>query len=365
MTPIAEDKGKYQPWSHEEFMADRKVRRMSPLAVKTYMMLLHEAFVCASRPNLPDDDKELELMAYCTDHEEWLSVKEDVLGMFERELVDGNPVLVNKRLTKDWNRLQEIREARSEAGKASAAKRKATSVEQMLTNEHKEVSKEVKEESEVNLSEADMAKLKDELTKIAAQHGAKAGGYKTTWDEIKTLGIAHGTGAVATDFAKYMEEQDGDDFPSGAVVSYLRTAAERLTADSAPAVTVSRDPLVVSLVRELTYLSGDKVTFQGRHKVALAELLKEYSSEELLSVFRTFIGDKDLEDAYTLKYVTQNYLDAADGLCYSARKRKQESDQATKDRAATVLRLQEQAEADRVATEKARQEEDEAFDPLA
>ena len=47
-------------------------------------------------------------------------------------------------------------------------------------------------------------KLKTELTKIAAQHGAKAGGYKTTWDEIRTLGLSYGVGAVATDFAAFM-----------------------------------------------------------------------------------------------------------------------------------------------------------------
>ena len=107
------------------------------------------------------------------------------------------------------------------------------------------------------------------------------------------------------------------------------------------------------------------MTFQGRHKVALAELLKEYPAEELIAVFQTFISDKDLEDAYTLKYITQNYLDAADGLCYSARKRKQEADQAAKDREIAVKRLQEQAELDRKEIEKARQEEESAFDPLA
>lgn len=90
---MAEQKGIYQPWSHEEFMADRKVRRMSTTEAKTYMMLLHEAFICSTRPNLPDDEEELYLMAYCADRREWDSIKDAVLGMFDKIEVDGKIVL--------------------------------------------------------------------------------------------------------------------------------------------------------------------------------------------------------------------------------------------------------------------------------
>ena len=250
------NKGKYQPWSHEEFMADRKVRRMPSVALKTYMMLLHEAFVCSTRPNLPDDEEELEQMAYCTDHEEWLSVRSTVLAMFDRAEVDGHAVLINKRLNRDWENLQKIRETKSEAGKLGAEARWGSKNGTNMAEDgkphfpdSKEVSKEVKEESQVSNEEEPDMKLKDELTKIAVQYGARAGGFKTTWDEIKTLGVAHGTGAVATDFTGFMQEMSGDDFPAGAVVSYLRVASERLNASSAPATVISRDPEVVSLVR--------------------------------------------------------------------------------------------------------------------
>lgn len=371
---MADQKGKYQPWSHEEFMADRKVRRMSPTALKTYMMLLHEAFVCSTRPYLPDDEDELEAMGYCTDHEEWLSVRDSVLGMFEKSEIDGIKVLIKNRLTQDWEKLQEIREQRSEAGKAGAKARWDGKNSKTVANDStplaknsKEVSKQVSKESEVSKNsdgQEENMKLKDQLTKIAASHGVKAGGYKTTWDDIKTLGIAYGTGAVSTDFADFMQEYHGDDFPSGAVVSYLKYAADRLTADSAPATTVSRDPLIVNLVRELIYLSGDKVTFQGRHKVQLAELLQSWSSDDLISVFKTFISDKDLNDPYTLKYITSNYLDAADGLAYSTHKRKKESDAAKIQRDETAKRLQEDAESER-RQKSEKLKESEIFDPLA
>ena len=310
--------------------------------------------------------------------EHWPALQGFFLAQDDRSL--ANAKLELQRTEDDSTRVK-----RSKAGKAGAlAKLKNTkdrlaSAEQVLTpGENCHIAEQSRAIAEQSISEQDAEncsleddgqgetmKLKDELTKIAAGHGAKAGGYKTTWDEIKTLGIAYGTGSVATDFASFMEEYHGDDFPSGAVVSYLRVAADRLTACSAPAAVVSKDPMVVGLVREIAYLSDGKVTFQGRHKVMLAELLKENTPEDLLAAFKTFVEDKDLNDSYVLKYVTSNYLDAADGLCYSARKKSAERAQAEKDRAAAVARLQADAEANRKQQELERQKEQDVFDPLA
>jgi hypothetical protein len=126
----------------------------------------------------------------------------------------------------------------------------------------------------------------------------------------------------------------------------------------------SKDPRVTALIRELTYLSDGKVTFQGRHKVTLSELLETYTPDELISVFQTFIGDKDLEDPYTLKFIAQNYLDAADGLAYTARRKKTEAESEQIIRAAAIKRLQEEAESELRASEAARKNEEEAFNPL-
>jgi hypothetical protein len=160
-----------------------------------------------------------------------------------------------------------------------------------------------------------------------------------------------------------MEEYQGDDFPAGAVVSYRQVAEDRLKANSGPAIIVSKDPRIIDLTRELTYLSDGKVTFQGRHKVALGGLLETYTPEELTEVFKIFIETKDLEDSYTLKYVTQNFLDAADGLAYTSRKKKAEAETERSAREATVLRLQKEAEEER-NTARAREQE-ETFDPLS
>jgi len=183
-------------------------------------------------------------------------------------------------------------------------------------------------------------------------------------EQIKRLEVIHKSSSVIRAFGEWCRENRDNPDITDPIKSFIMEADD-LLAGEAPAQAVAKDPEVVGLVRELTYLSGGKVTFQGRHKAALAELLKEYSSEELTAVFKTFIGDKDLEDAYTLKYITQNYLDAADGLAYSARKHRQEAEQAQIAREAAVARLQSQAEAERLEREKKEQADSELFDPLA
>lgn len=377
---MAEYKGKYQPWSHEEFMADIRVRRMSPTALKTYMMLLHEAFVCETRPNLPDDEERLELMAYCSDHEEWLSVRDVVLGMFVRKLENGEPVLVRKRLQDDWNRLQDIRESRAEAGRASAeARRRLTKVNKCSTFEHKEVSKEVskereeKEESDpLSLQNQDgqheqgddmnLKGLKTAVAATAAKYGAKAGGNNGSWDKTKTLADAYGSSAFLQEFEKYMGEEQGGDFPYGALAGFLYVAEDRLASDPIATTGNAKDPAVVALARELSYLSDGAVTFVDKQRSRLSEVLADFSAGEIKSAFKVWVDAQDLNDPKNVSFLAGKFVQIADGLCYTARKRKQEAEQAKTDRGAAVARLQEEAEVNRQAREKMKQTED--VDPL-
>jgi len=384
---MADSKGKYQPWGHEEFMADVRVRRMTPTALKTYMMLLHEAFVCEVRPNLPDDEEELELMAYCTDHEEWLSVRDTVLGMFTRELIDGVQVLTRKRLQDDWNKIQEIREARSEAGKEGAKARWNGKNSKPMANDgnpiaknSKEVSKEVKKEREEkeernsdSLSDFEnpdngqgegmnLKAFKQEMTNIGIKRSMKITGYPDTWENLKLLSNAHGSQAVLNDFDSFLSE--GDDYPKGALSAYNQVASDRLSSNT-PSLASAKDPEVVSLVRELSYASGGLVCFLDKQRARLAEVLKEFTAEEIKSAFKTWVETQDLNDTKNLSYAPGKFVQIADNLAYSARKQKQEAEKAKTLRDATARRLQEEAEIDRQAREKMKQDESEIFDPLA
>ena len=375
----SEEKGSYQPWRHEAFMSDIRVRRMSPLCLKTYMLLLHEAFMCSTRPNLPDDDAELELMAYCSSREEWLSVRDCVLGMFTKSVVNGQNVLVNKRLAADWSKLQEIRDSRSEAGKASAeARKKATNLAKSnmcstpvdtCQQERKKESMEESKESEVSESTdedgQENMKIKNELQAVCAGFGIKPGGFKNTWDDVNALAKGHSVGAVVTDFTAWMEENQGDDFPRGPVSAYLYVAHDRLSADTAPATAILKDPEVVGLSRELSHVSGGVIAFVDKQRIRIGEVLKEFTAEEITAVFKTWLGDQDLNDAKNVSYLPGKFVQIMDNLCYSLRRSRLEKIKADADREAAKLRLQAEAQAELDAARKIAEDEQNSFDPLA
>ena len=374
----------YYKWLWRDWRANRRVQRLHYVAKGLYRELLDEQW-CEGF--IPPDVETLADICGCplsVMQEHWTSLQD----LFETQ-EDGR--LVNRKLEQQRTAEDSIRAAKARGGQKSALaklnkiNKPSRGVEDLLDsssrpNPESHIAEQSRAETEQSISEQEvdeslttdgqeesmnLKKLKESLGIVAAANGARLGGYDSTWEEIRLLSSAHGSGAVITDFREWLQETRGDDFPKGALVAYLRTAAERLVGDSAPATQAAKDPEVQHLIREITYASGDKVTFQGRHKVLLADLLKEYADTELLSIFRTFIESKDLEDPYTLKYIAQNFLDAADGLAYSARKKKKESEQYQIARDATARRMQEEAEAERAKRDEERAKEEAAFDPLA
>lgn len=207
-------------------------------------------------------------------------------------------------------------------------------------------------------------KIKKELQAVCAAFGEKSGGYQSTWEDAQVLAVAHSVGAVVRDFTTWMEENQGDDFSYGPVSKYLQVAHSRLAADTAPAVASARDPEVVSLTRELTYASGGQISFVDKQRVRLAEVLKEFSASEIASAFAGWLGDQDLSDPKNVSFLAGKFVQIADSLCYTARRRKQEAEETKILRDQTATRLQEEAEQERLA--KAQQEKLlEDWDPLA
>jgi hypothetical protein len=205
-------------------------------------------------------------------------------------------------------------------------------------------------------------KLKPELSRIAAQYGEKAGGYKSTWEEIKTLGQSYGTGAVSHDFEEWMIENQGDDFPQGAVPAYLRYASDRLSSDSPAQQALARGSEVVSLTRELTSLSEGEICFSDKHRVRLSEVQKEFGTEEVISVYREWLGKQDLSDPKNVSFLPGKFVQIADSLCYSSKKRREEKAKEKIAREAAVEKLQAAAEEERRKLAEKKKAED--IDPL-
>jgi hypothetical protein len=208
-------------------------------------------------------------------------------------------------------------------------------------------------------------KIKKELQAVCGGFGIKAGGYQSTWEEMQTLAIVHSTGAVVRDFSAWLEEMQGDDFPQGAVSSYAHVAHGRLSGPTNSITAAAKDPEVVSLVRELTYASEGKIAFQDKQRARLAEVLKEFSAAEIKSVFSAWLAEQDLSDPKNVSYLAGKFVQIADSLCYSARRRKQEADDARVLREDMARKLQAEAEQEREVAARKKQAEEDVFDPLS
>jgi hypothetical protein len=208
-------------------------------------------------------------------------------------------------------------------------------------------------------------KIKKELQAVCAGFGVKAGGYQSTWEEIQTLATVHSVGAVVRDFEDWMQEYRGDDFSQGAVSKYLHVAAERLGVDSVGSAASAKSPEVVSLVRELVYAADGQLSFIDKQKIRLAEVLKEFSSAEILSVFKTWLQDQDLTDTKNLTFLPGKFVQVVDSLAYCARRRGEEAKKTAALREAAVAQLQAQAESERAEAEKKKLADEQIFDPLA
>ena len=185
------------------------------------------------------------------------------------------------------------------------------------------------------------------------------------WAALADLEKSHKSSLVVADFRDWASENAGDDFPRGILKAYLDIASDRLGSTSTPPQASAKDPEVVSLVRELSYVSGGLVCFLDKQRARLAEVLKEFSAEEIKSAFKTWLDNQDLNDPKNLSFLPGKFVQIVDNLAYSARRQKQESEKAKIQRDAMAARLQEEAEIDRQAREKMKQATEEEFDPLA
>lgn len=120
---------KYIAYRHELFLSSLKFQRgLSYMQRHMYRALCLEAPFCNTRPYLPTDDAALMLLADVPE-EVWKVNKDAVLGMFT--LTDNG--YEHHRITEEYEKTVAAYEAKSRAGRASAAaKQMSTHVEHML-----------------------------------------------------------------------------------------------------------------------------------------------------------------------------------------------------------------------------------------
>lgn len=219
------------------------------------------------------------------------------------------------------------------------------------------------EEQNEDGQDMNIKNLKASMTTIAARYRTPLGGYASTWGELKPLADAYGSGALITDFEKFVKERYGDEFRNGVAVAYLYAAPYRLAGDAR--ADDYDNPEVVSLARDLTYLSGGVIAFVDKQKIRLSEVLTEFTAEEVTTVFKPWLEEQDLTDSKNVSYLAGKFVQSADSLAYTLRRTRVATVKATAEREQAVRKLQEQAEAERLETKKLEESENDLFDPLA
>jgi uncharacterized protein YdaU (DUF1376 family) len=310
-------KGKYQPWSHEEFLADRHVRAMTPTARKVYMLLLHEAWFCETRPYLPDDEKTLKLLADCESSEEWERVKLSVLTMFEPLDLNGVPVLSQKRLVEDWDHLQALRTSKQENGRAGGLAKAR------------------------NRKEDDDVKTDGLLLICNNIFGRRARLSGRNGEGLRELFLVHKKSAVERAFEEWAMSKSDDLDIQDPIAAFLSVAEDYLVTETATTQAVD-NPNVKTLTREISALTDGKVTFVDKHRIRLAKLLSEYSVVELIAAWKHWIETQDADEP---KFWAGKFVQAADDVCYAIRKKNELEATETRTRTETAAKLKAEAEA--------------------
>ena len=383
----------YMQWYEDDFKSSDGVEEMAPIARLMYRQLLAKAWSSKEAPYLPSDKDKLFRLADCPDEGTWKKHSGSVLAMFvrtrdkkryfhPRQLLDyasqiirisantsngkkgGRPPKPKETNDKQETQLETETEPNQNPNKRQSEPEPEAKQESKPTQKTQldfDTGEDDFLETEEGDSDMNLKAFKAEMISAGVERGVIISGYDNTWADLKLLTVAHGSAAVVNDFGEFLDE--GGEYPKGALVAYKWVAADRLNAET-PVLASAKDPEVVSLARELSYLSDGVVAFMDKQRIRLAEVLKEFSAAEIQQAFKTWLGDQDTSDPKNVSFLAGKFVQIVDSLCYSARRKKQESDAALIARTRRAAELQQEAEAEREEAEKKRLAEENIYDPV-
>lgn len=160
------------------------------------------------------------------------------------------------------------------------------------------------------------------------------------------------------------DTKQGEQKPLSPLSTNSGTDKTPLPAKESRPINGQGSPAVASLAAKLTYASDGLIAFQDKQRARLAEVLKEFEAAEIKQVFSAWLEDQDLSDPKNLSFLPDKFVQTADSLCYTNRRKKREAEENRAKKDAHSRRLQAQAEQERRAAEARQREEDELFDPI-
>ena len=289
-------KALYQPWNEEEFNGDFLVQQMNQMEKWMYRSLLQAAFFCATRPYLPDDDKQLWRLAGCDDAKTWGKHKAKVLKMFQKFREGDLKLLCQKRIQIDWNREQERREVLSKKGlkgaeakksKVAAATAPATPELQHKISTNKQT--EQTDRTEPNRTEQDETdmSLKSNITdKCRSILGIRVNPQAQDWAEITALGRVYDHAEIVNAFESWATPHRGE------VIPYPLSAFLKVADGVLSGILSLQEDEELNLFSAKLYNLADQA-FTGKYRFVLKDLVKKYGQDEVLSAYTEFLSNLD------------------------------------------------------------------------
>lgn len=333
-------KALYQPWNEEEFNGDFLVQQMNQMEKWMYRSLLQASFFCATRPYLPDDDKQLFRLAGCDDAKTWGKHKVKVLKMFQKFTEGDLRLLSQKRIKIDWHREQERRETLSKKGLKGAEAKKAkvagASAQDVPQLEHRLSTNKQTEQTnrtEPNLTEQDRTdmSLKSNITdKCRLVLGLRLNPQSSDWSEITALGRVYDHQAIVDAFETWATPHRGEVLPYP-LSEFLKTADGLL----AGIFSVGEDQ-ELNLFSAKLYNLADQA-FTGKYLFTLKDLVKKNGQDEVFASYKEFLGNLD---DFKKSSAVRDYCEGGAVAVIGARKLRKEQDEEKKQ---TLDRLKEEA----------------------
>lgn len=339
----------YQLWDEASFQNDVGVRKMDSLSRLMYRSLLQSAFYSATRPYLPTNDSDLVILSGAENEKQWLKHKNVVLKMFYEIEIDGEKLYAQKRLVRDWKQMTSARKRLSKIGQAGGIARAKAAAQLSKDNIREDKIREDKIiEGEKMLTQKQNNPLKyiHRVCLEKFEEAPKIGGWAK--GQIKALADLGKGNKLCDAFDAWLVANPSPDMGT-LITDFLKVSEDFMLQSNTAAVTDTRlNDLTVEL-----YNIGD-IHFTGSNRNKLALLLQSYTSEEIASAFREFIGDKDV---YNIRFAPKEFVE---GACVTTintqRKRKIDDERMYREMEAQTAAARAQLQAEREAALNAPEE---------
>jgi isoleucyl-tRNA synthetase len=168
-------------------------------------------------------------------------------------------------------------------------------------------------------------------------------------NQIKALAITTSNGQVVREFEEWALENQHEEFRGKPLTAFLRSrSSERVSTREAV-----EHPVVKAVGREISYITGNLVALDPKHKAILKEAVEEedYTVEEVLSAFREFFQNLDTTNQNKMSYAALNFVNEASDRLYTVRRK--HAERVAQDDAVSRKAAEMQAEAERERVERA------------